>query len=440
MIEIKDEIIAGEPRYRLKDNNGNIVMDNLSIEQITPVVQEGTPINKMLFDDINANISRASKFNIPTMNLSLTKFEKDFKGGWVQEGDNLITKENMSVEFSNANGNVKTNTLLDIMNSLSPASITLCDHNSKTGNIIVDFGEKSCFNIDFFCYSEYGATFTISVSNDKIDWTSLHSEKLDASDYETGLNYGKTNIVSEDGYRYIRVSANGGSGYYSGDIHGIFINWVRPFECNGDDYLSINTPLKSYEDGQIINMLLPNNFCKRGVNTWLKIGNLPYKKINAELDSNYMISLKFNLANDVFETINCGQIIRSISIFARSGDDGGYGTNNATGKSIKIIGNKKNILLKSIVIDGTTYNGKCLLLVDVENQSVVNLINPSGSANDIWLRETTYNTTKNSKVGFSISFEENKMVLTPKVQCTGNTNSGDSFNIYECMSFSICYI
>lgn len=52
MIEVKDEILNGEPKYRLKDENGNVIYDNFSIEQITPVIQEGTPLNKVLFDSI----------------------------------------------------------------------------------------------------------------------------------------------------------------------------------------------------------------------------------------------------------------------------------------------------------------------------------------------------------------------------------------------------
>ena len=34
----------------MRDANGNIVLDNISLEMITPVLQEGTPLNKALFD------------------------------------------------------------------------------------------------------------------------------------------------------------------------------------------------------------------------------------------------------------------------------------------------------------------------------------------------------------------------------------------------------
>ena len=60
-IEIKDEILAEEPRYRIRDNNGNIIQDNVIIEQITSVTQEGTPINKALLENLYNEIMDETK-------------------------------------------------------------------------------------------------------------------------------------------------------------------------------------------------------------------------------------------------------------------------------------------------------------------------------------------------------------------------------------------
>lgn len=57
MIEVKDEILNGEPKYRLRDENGDIIYDNVSVEMTTPVVEEGTPLNKALFDSIGNDLS-----------------------------------------------------------------------------------------------------------------------------------------------------------------------------------------------------------------------------------------------------------------------------------------------------------------------------------------------------------------------------------------------
>lgn len=50
MIEVKDEILDGEPLYRIRDEAENIIYDNVTIEMTTRAIQEGTPINKALFD------------------------------------------------------------------------------------------------------------------------------------------------------------------------------------------------------------------------------------------------------------------------------------------------------------------------------------------------------------------------------------------------------
>lgn len=52
MIDIKDEVLQGGAKYRIRDNEGNILQDNCIIELTTNVIQEGTSINKDLFDDV----------------------------------------------------------------------------------------------------------------------------------------------------------------------------------------------------------------------------------------------------------------------------------------------------------------------------------------------------------------------------------------------------
>ena len=56
MKTVLDEILSDEPKYRIKDGNGNILYDNLVIEQITPATQEGTPLDKALFDSIHSHL------------------------------------------------------------------------------------------------------------------------------------------------------------------------------------------------------------------------------------------------------------------------------------------------------------------------------------------------------------------------------------------------
>ena len=58
-INVQDEILDtsgqldSKPRYRIRDNNGTILYDNVTLEVATPVTQEGTEINKALFDKVD---------------------------------------------------------------------------------------------------------------------------------------------------------------------------------------------------------------------------------------------------------------------------------------------------------------------------------------------------------------------------------------------------
>lgn len=58
MIDIKDEVLDtslqpdNNPRYTIKDNNGKVINDNVQIDLKTPVVEEGTPLNKALVKDL----------------------------------------------------------------------------------------------------------------------------------------------------------------------------------------------------------------------------------------------------------------------------------------------------------------------------------------------------------------------------------------------------
>lgn len=64
MIEVKDEIIDGEAKYRFRNKDGNIVLDDLTIEQISELVQVGTEINKKLFDSIHEHLIFNSKYHM----------------------------------------------------------------------------------------------------------------------------------------------------------------------------------------------------------------------------------------------------------------------------------------------------------------------------------------------------------------------------------------
>ena len=69
-IEFQDEILDtsgqsdNKPRYRIRDNNGTVLYDNVMLEVATPITQEGTEITADMFDKVNAiMLSVASRDN-----------------------------------------------------------------------------------------------------------------------------------------------------------------------------------------------------------------------------------------------------------------------------------------------------------------------------------------------------------------------------------------
>lgn len=67
MNTVVDEVLAGSPRYTIKDNGGTTLYDNVQIDLKTQVTTAGTPLNKALFDsirdDLNTRLLISNKAN-----------------------------------------------------------------------------------------------------------------------------------------------------------------------------------------------------------------------------------------------------------------------------------------------------------------------------------------------------------------------------------------
>lgn len=146
MIEVQDEVLNGEPLYRMRDKDGNILFDNFTIEQIRPMLQEGTNINKYLFDNIKANIYLNGLFNqcdeieiadnyqVLKFNYNLDKYEK----GLIINLD-TTPRENQITEFNTRifpyfteYGTVDGFTVID-PNTTGSANWQIFDGDDETG-------------------------------------------------------------------------------------------------------------------------------------------------------------------------------------------------------------------------------------------------------------------------------------------------------------------
>lgn len=66
MNNVVDEVLAGSPRYNIKDNGGSAIYSNVQIDLATAVTTQGTPLNKALFDSIQSDLTNLSnnKLNV----------------------------------------------------------------------------------------------------------------------------------------------------------------------------------------------------------------------------------------------------------------------------------------------------------------------------------------------------------------------------------------
>lgn len=62
LLEVKDEIISGEAKYNVYDKDGKLLYENCSISLSNEIIQEGTPLNKVLFDSVNSALIKISEY------------------------------------------------------------------------------------------------------------------------------------------------------------------------------------------------------------------------------------------------------------------------------------------------------------------------------------------------------------------------------------------
>ena len=139
MLEIKDEILTGEPRYRVRDNNGNIIQDNVSIEQITPALQEGTPVNKALVEGLQQEMLSDTKLLVAE--YTSTEELKEIKiEGLDIDADGGVYDVLLSVYGDAMNFSVKCNEgsyeITDIITNQNTSRININLTISKTNEVV----------------------------------------------------------------------------------------------------------------------------------------------------------------------------------------------------------------------------------------------------------------------------------------------------------------
>ena len=196
--KIYDEVLNGNPKYILRDSNGNVLEDDVDIALKTPVVQQGTPINKALIENIQGDLYTQDSFNTPTISNYTTILDLEK----LSMASTSITAEFEDIAYANGVYVVVGGAgyIFSSTNGTSWTSRT--SGTSKYLSSVIHDGSQFV--------ASGGEGTPILTSTDGITWTN----KGNATSTSSSLNNGKKMIY--DGEKYIFISSN--AIYYSTNL------------------------------------------------------------------------------------------------------------------------------------------------------------------------------------------------------------------------------
>ena len=259
--EILDEVLEGEPRYTIKENDGSVFQDNMDIVLRTPIVQEGTPINKKLFNNIQGDLYTQDRYNAPNVVrktrivnypadviLSEEKFEQDcIPKTW--------TEVTAGIQYKSSNGTTLT---ADTYRGSSFILSYACDGNEGTYygtesnsdlNVALKFPRAikiTKMKIKILCGGD-STQYVVRGSNDNVNYDVLYMGT------ENNDELVEIELSNPGYYKWYKITNSDARGY------SFIYEWQvsEYYEAELGEYFYVNEisiPLTSYEKGKIVNI------------------------------------------------------------------------------------------------------------------------------------------------------------------------------------------
>lgn len=264
--EFKDEVLDTnlqpdvEPRYTIRDNAGNVLNDNVKIELKTPVIENGTPLNKATMGNIQGDLYTSDRYNKPVVSKESVGQLEETKTG------DIIPKTWTKVSDYQYKADGVTLTCDSVYSTSSYYLYYACDGETGTQYR----GENSEYNAyrhikwifdtpkkitKMYVYigtqtsnymtSDY-VSITIQGSNNDSTWTDLFSVPISKVDeYKQEIELSNT-----DYYKYYRIYA-----YMQENGLNVYEWYVTEYAEIEMQYIYVNNlslPLTSYEVGKIV--------------------------------------------------------------------------------------------------------------------------------------------------------------------------------------------
>lgn len=297
--DILDEVLDGEPRYTIKENDGTISKDNVDIVMRTPIMQEGTPINRALFRNIQGDLYTQDRYN---------KLENITYQTWVEDvptSGNIFPNSVLSnwTEVNEATHWVHTSTgaILTASSSYTSDDDYPIDafgggwqsSPSSSSWIQLELPEakkitKMNIKVTSSSGSERFSRASILGSKDGSTWTTLYT----ISSYQSVV--AEVVLNNADYYKFYKVNVS-----LTGNYRALVAGWATT-EYYGaktftDYYSELKLPLSSYEIGKIINIEgVSYNDITSFDSLYLNINNIGSRKINKTIKNGEKYTLVYN--------------------------------------------------------------------------------------------------------------------------------------------------
>lgn len=265
--DIKDEILSGDPRYAIRDSSGNVLNDNVDISLKTPITQEGTPVNRALFRNLQGDLYTQDRYNELEMHRRMVSVDYETNLVYSEEnhiGD-CIPKVWTATDSTNLVYVAEDGT--KVYASSKDGSYTpdkACDGNEETFWHANTYGSNQHLTIEFVnpirikkikvaarLYSpSWSVDFYIWGSNDNQNWTTLATT---STPLVTNPSLREINIESVVAYKYFRFATEV-YGKQTCVIHELQVTEYSTDVVYGkyEYYSNLDIPITSYEEGKII--------------------------------------------------------------------------------------------------------------------------------------------------------------------------------------------
>lgn len=329
--DIKDEVLSGQPLYTIKDSSGNVLNDNVDISLKTPITQEGTPVNRALFRNLQGDLYTQDRYNITTVTQEFlpvdymteyiysetTKQEDFLPKTWTSGGTmTLPSGESGGYFYSDTSSGrfiVMGDNSYTITGSIDRAfdgsTSTMCTYDGSALYAFIVLPKPTRIKKIKLAMGGTGnrthfSSCTIYGSLDGKSYTSLRS--ISYNEYkENGYNALSEWTLSTLGYyKYYKVSVYTGDSTWDAYLSEFQVSEYD--DTQWGDYFynhTLDLPLTSYEKGKIVNIEVGKYGSITSMsNCLLNINNLGYKPISDSIDSGKKYSLVYNGAS--FDILN----------------------------------------------------------------------------------------------------------------------------------------